>query len=126
MPLADRDSQFFWDGVRDGQLLLQSCTECGRLRYPPGPMCPRCGCLEWKPKQSPGRGTVYSWVLSHHPTEPDAQPRIVVLVDLEEGVRMVANLWQVPVAEVRNGMPVEAFFTEVDGVPLPAFRVRAV
>ena len=125
-PSIDRDSQFFWDGVRAGRLLLQRCTDCGELRHPPGPACPRCGGLEWKAEDSAGRGTVYSWVLSHHPTEPDAQPRIVVLVDLEDGVRMVANLWQVPVADVANDMPVEVFFTEIDGVWLPVFRRRDV
>jgi len=112
--------------VRDGQLLLQCCTECAEPRYPPGPTCPRCGCQDWKPKHSPGHGTVYSWVLSHHPGEFDAEQRIVVLVELEEGVRIVANLCQVSPAEVRNEMPVEVFFTEFDDVPLMAFRPRAV
>jgi uncharacterized OB-fold protein len=125
-PTVDRDSRFFWDGVRAGQLLLQRCTDCGELRHPPGPMCPACGCLDWKSEESTGRGTVYSWVLSRHPTEADAEPRIVVLVDLEDGVRMVANLVGVPVAEVANDLPVEVFFTEIDGVPLPVFRRRDV
>jgi len=125
-PAIDRDSQFFWDGVRAGQLLVQRCTDCAELRHPPGPACPECGCLAWKAEQSAGCGTVYSWVLSHHPTEADAEPRVVVLVDLEDGVRMVANLLGVPVAEVTNDLPVEVFFTEVDGVPLPMFRRRAV
>jgi hypothetical protein len=88
-------------------------------------MCGRCRSLEWDTVESSGRGTVYSWVLSHHPTEPDAAPRIVVLVDLAEGVRLVANLQGVSPTEVANGLPVEAFFAEVGGVMLPQFRPAA-
>ncbi len=121
-PVTDGDNRFFWEGVRAGRLLLQGCAACGRLRHPPGPMCPHCRSLEWEPVESAGRGTVYSWVVSHHPTEPDAEPRIVVLVDLEEGVRLVANLRGVPWSQVVNDLPVEVFFADVGGVRLPQFR----
>jgi len=121
-PVTDDDNRFFWDGVREGRLRIQRCASCATLRHPPGPMCPRCHSLEWDTVESRGRGTVYSWVLSHHPTEPDAEPRIVVLVDLEEGVRLVANLQGLPWADVTNGMAVEAFFADVGGVLLPQFR----
>ncbi|HVM66326.1 MAG TPA: zinc ribbon domain-containing protein, partial [Acidimicrobiales bacterium] len=95
-PVTDADNRFFWDGVRDGRLLIQRCSGCGAVRHPPGPMCPRCQSLDWEAIEASGRGTIHSWVLSHHPTEPDAEPRVVVLVDLEEGVRMVGNLTGTP------------------------------
>ena len=124
-PVTDEDNRFFWDGVREGRLLLQRCSGCSALRHPPGPMCPGCLSLEWEAIEASGRGTVYAWVLSHHPTEPDADPRVVVLVDLEEGVRLVANLRGVPWREVTNDLPVEVFFDDVDGVRLPQFRPAA-
>ena len=125
-PVTDDDNRFFWEGVEEGRLLLQRCSGCGELRHPPGPMCPSCLSLEWQAEEASGRGTIYSWVLSHHPTEPDAEPRVVVLVDLEEGVRLVANLQGVPATEVATGLAVEAFFAEVGGVLLPQFRPVAV
>jgi uncharacterized protein len=123
-PVTDDDNRFFWEGVRDGRVLLQRCSGCGELRHPPGPMCPVCLSLEWTAEEASGRGTIYSWVVSHHPTEPDAEPRIVVLVDLEEGVRLVANLQGLPWTAVTNDLPVEVFIAEVDGVKLPQFRPR--
>jgi uncharacterized protein len=123
-PVTDDENRFFWDGVRDGHLKLQRCASCGRFRHPPGPMCPQCRSMAWEAVESAGRGTIYAWVVSHHPNEPDTEPRIVVLADLEEGVRLVANLQGLPPSEVRNDLPVEVFFTAVDGVPLPQFRVR--
>jgi len=122
-PVTDDDSRFFWDGVREGRLLVQRCAMCTELRHPPGPMCPQCGSLEWGTVESSGRGTIHSWVLSHHPTEPDAEPRVVVLVDLEESTRIVANLVGTPWQEITNDAPVEVCFAEVDGVALPQFRL---
>lgn len=72
-----------------------------------------------------GRGTVHSWIVSHHPTQTDDLPRIVALVELEEGVRLVSNLQEVRVADVRNDMAVECVFAEIDGVTLPQFRPAA-
>ena len=72
-------------------------------------------------RESAGRGRVYSWIVSHHPTQPDAAPRIVVLVELEEGVRLVSNLHGIDPVDVRNDMPVEVCFVAFDGVVLPQF-----
>ena len=121
-PVPDNDDEFFWDGVKEGQLLLRCCAGCGRLQHPPSPMCPACHSLKWTTRQASGRGTVYSWIVSHHPTEADELPRIVVLVDLEEGVRLVSNLQGVAPSDVRNGMEIELCFDEFDGVTLPQFR----
>jgi uncharacterized OB-fold protein len=121
-PTVEHDDRYFWDGVQRHELLLQRCAECHTLRHPPVPMCGRCHSLEWDTQPARGRGAVHSWILSHHPTEPDAEPRIVVLVDLEEGVRFVSNLLDVDAADVRNEMPVELCFAEIDGVLLPQFR----
>ena len=122
-PVPNADDAWFWDGVGRHLLLLQRCDGCGRLRQPPGPRCPACGSFEWSTQPASGRGRVYSWILSHHPTEPDERPRTVVLVDLDEGVRLVSNL--VDGAEPEVGMAVEVTFASVDGVTLPQFRAVA-
>jgi hypothetical protein len=85
-------------------------------------MCPRCGSLEWDVEELSGRGTLHSWIVSHHPSEPDDAPRIVGLVQLEEGIRMVSNLQGIEPAAVTNDMPLEVVFMDVDGVRLPQFR----
>jgi uncharacterized OB-fold protein len=121
-PVFDADDEFFWDGVALGQLLLRSCAEWGRLQHPPSPMCPACLSVRLTTRDASGRGTVYSWIVSHHPTEADELPRVVVLVDLEEGVRLVSNLQGVAPDDVRNGMDVEVCFHDFDGVVLPQFR----
>jgi uncharacterized OB-fold protein len=117
-----RDQDFFWEGVKDGKLLFQKCQDCGAIRQPPGPMCPHCQSLKWVAHESSGRGTVAAWIISKHPTKPDANPRIVALIDLDDGVRMISNLQDIESGEVGLGMPVELMFAEVSGSLLPQFR----
>ena len=119
-PVPGHDDEFFWAGVHEGRLLAQRCTACQRLRHPPLPMCPRCRSLAWEPAELSGRGRVYSWILSHHPSEPDAEPRVVVLVELDEGLRIVSNL-RGPPADAAIDLAVEVVFEETDGVTLPQF-----
>jgi uncharacterized OB-fold protein len=65
---------------------------------------------------------VAAWIVSKHPTKPDENPRIVALVDLEDGVRMISNLLDADGVEVALGMPVELIFAEMPGGVLPQFR----
>jgi uncharacterized OB-fold protein len=120
-PKVGHDDRYFWDGVDAGRLLARKCAECGRLQHPPSPMCPACHSVEWTTEELSGRATVHSWIVSKHPTLPDDAARIVALLDLEEGLRLVTNLQGIEPAEVRNGMAVEVAFMDVDGVRLPQF-----
>jgi hypothetical protein len=125
-PSVNRDTEFFWVGTARGELRIQRCGGCGELRHPPGPMCPSCG--ETKPEfvVASGRGEVYSYVVHHHPPVPGRTPPFVVaLVVLEEGVRMLAELVDVPPPDVRVGLPVSAGFVRVDDeLTMPVWRPR--
>jgi uncharacterized OB-fold protein len=124
-PSVDVDDQYFWDGVREHRLLLQQCASCGTLRHPPVPMCGVCHSTEWRAGEAAGTGTVHSWVVSKPPSDPTDPGRVVVLVELTEGLRIVGNLVDVEQADVRNEMPVEVCVRDYDGVTLPQFRPAA-
>jgi len=121
-PTPDPDDQYFWDGVEREVLLLQRCAECSVVRQPPSPMCPHCHSLNWDTQEASGRGEVHSWIVSHHPSQADTSPRIVALIELEEGVRLVSNLQEIEADKVRNDMAVELMFMDFDGIKLPQFR----
>ena len=123
-PSMSPDTEFFWLGAAEGRLLIQRCGGCGALRHPPRPMCPSCNSLAWEAVESSGRGEVYSFVLPRHPRYPGFEdPHIVVLVEMEEGIRLVSNLCDVDPVDVAIGMPVEVFFATFDGgLVLPQFR----
>lgn len=124
-PGISDDTRFFWDGVREGKLLIQRCKACGSLRHPPGPVCPSCHSFEWDTLQSSGRGTVYSFVVMHYPEVPPFDhPNPIGLIELEEGTRLVAQLVGVKPAEVQIGQAVEVVFNTFDGdLVLPQFRL---
>lgn len=117
-----RDDAYFWEGAQAGKLLLRICARCGQIAHPPVPMCSRCHSLHWSTRQASGRGEVYSWLESRHPSQPDAAPRIVALIDLEEGQRLVSNLIGIALEDVRPGLPVEVTFETVGEHVLPKFR----
>ncbi|WP_328725707.1 bifunctional MaoC family dehydratase N-terminal/OB-fold nucleic acid binding domain-containing protein [Streptomyces sp. NBC_00259] len=132
-PVINRDNAGFWDGVAEHRLLIQRCGACGELRLPWLPGCVACGSPEWDTVEAVGEGSVYSYVVMHHPSFPafavsdgaadTAGPYAVGLIELAEGVRMVSNVVGVPYDKVRIGMPVRLEFLRVDEeLELPVFR----
>jgi len=129
LPLADHDTQPFWEGCREGRFLLPSCADCGAFRWPPGPMCPQCQSCDTRWVESSGVGRVYSWVVVHHAAHPalaDQVPYAIALIELRPGVRVVGNVAGCAPEALRADMPVELYFEELaDGERLPNFRVVA-
>lgn len=128
-PVINRDNAGFWQGISAHQLLIQRCGACGTLRFPWLPGCNACGSSEWETVEASGEGTVFSYVVMHHPPFPafstsgEAGPYAVALVELAEGVRMISNVIGVPYDKVRVGMPVRLEFLRTDAeLELPVFR----
>ncbi|HEX4360344.1 MAG TPA: bifunctional MaoC family dehydratase N-terminal/OB-fold nucleic acid binding domain-containing protein [Pseudonocardia sp.] len=125
-PTVNRDTEYFWTGLAAGELRVWRCGACGLLRHPPGPMCPRCGATRPEYLVASGLGTIYSFVVHHHPPVPGrALPFMIALVELAEGVRVMGELCGLATDEVRVGLPVEIEFDRVDDeLTLPAWRPR--
>ena len=123
-PPINRDNAFYFEGIDAGELRVQQCRKCEQLRHPPVPICPTCHCLEWDASPMSGRGTVFSYVVLHHPIVPPFEPGYVVaVVELDEGPRIVMNLEGVPREEIRIGMPVVVTTERMDeSLVLPVAR----
>ena len=138
-PVVSRDTKFFWEGMSAGELRIQRCADCGTLRHPPGPMCPACGGFRGvvPPGQqgggfpggyvvAAGTGTVFSYVVHHHPPVPGKRlPLVIALVELDEGVRVLGEMTEIRPDQVRIGMPVQIEYLRIDDdLTLPAWRPR--
>ena len=123
-PSITPDNAFFFEGARRGKLLAQRCSGCGRLRHPPAPSCPGCRSLEWEAVELSGHGSLYSYVVVHHPQVPAFDyPLVVGLAELEEGTRLVADLHGVDLEALRIGMPLVTEMVAVDPeLTLPVFK----
>ncbi|MEU4565434.1 MaoC family dehydratase N-terminal domain-containing protein [Micromonospora sp. NPDC023956] len=122
-PFVLRDNAFWFEAAAQRRLVIQACTDCGTLRHPPGPACPSCHSYAWHEVEASGRGTVHSYVVSHHPKAAGYDyPLTVLLVDLEEGTRLVAD-FAGDAAEVEIGMPVQVDWLDYgEHLTLPRFR----
>ena len=87
LPLPDRDSEPYWQALREGELRLQRCSGCGALRWPPRAVCNRCRGFEASWTALSGRGQIVSWVRTHQVFAPafrDEVPYVTVQVAPEE------------------------------------------
>lgn len=126
-PVLGHDNKWWWDLINQGILPIQRCKQCGTLRHPTRPMCWKCQSLEWDYVAASGRGTVYSYVVIHHPPFPGFEyPLVVGVIELEEGTRIVSNIVGIDPKEVKIGMPVKVSIENVDEeLKLPLFRPAA-
>jgi uncharacterized protein len=124
-PVPDAVSLPFWEGIAEGVLRVQRCGACGRYVFYPRAVCPYCASskLDWV--DASGGGRIHSYTVVHRapPEYRDEVPYVVALVELDEGVRMMARLVDVEPAAVRVDLPVEV---AIQGDPrLPYFRPRS-
>jgi len=123
-PVVNRDTEFLWEGTKAGELRLQTCNACGELRHPPGPVCPSCHAMDRGYVVASGRGTIFSFLVHHAPQMPGRElPVTIALVELEEGVRFVADVRGNP-EDLTIGDPVVVAWDRVDGdLTLPIWEV---
>jgi uncharacterized OB-fold protein len=84
----------FWAAAADGRLVLQRCDACAAYVWYPRALCPSCGATALTWTEASDTGTVYAVSIHHRPARPDLSeltPYAIVLVDLDEGVRMLAR-----------------------------------
>ena len=126
-PGITHDSRFFWEGLRERQLRIQRCLDCHHLQHPPAPMCTGCHSFSMGWQDASGRGVVHSFVVAEHPRIPPFEyPNVIVLVELEEGTRLVSRLVGLAPEEVAIGLPVAVDFEVVDDeLTLHLFRPAA-
>jgi uncharacterized protein len=122
-PAVNGDNQFWFEAAREHRLVVQSCAACKTLRHPPGPQCPQCQSFDWDVVEASGRGTLYSWIVAHHPRHPAFDyPLLVAVVELEEGTRLITNLTGVTADELAIGMPLVVDWLDSDPeLSLPLF-----
>lgn len=116
-PVPTPDSEFFWEGLRLGKLLIPHCTTCDRHFFPPMPGCPYCGADAEKVErvEASGEGTVYSWIVAHYAFDPAFAaevPYAILTVDLAEGARINGRLKSGAHDAVQAGMKVRAQFED--------------
>ncbi|MFN8037390.1 MAG: OB-fold domain-containing protein [Acidimicrobiia bacterium] len=115
LPAPTGLSAEFYAHAARGELRFQRCDACGGWRHPPRFLCPSCGSDRFTWALSTGRGRIFSWTITHRAVDPAFDvPYAVVIVELEEGVRVVANVHEMPLGDLRLDLPVVARLDRVN------------
>jgi uncharacterized OB-fold protein len=125
-PIDAPESAPFWESLREHRLKIQKCVPCGRFIHYPQTLCPGCfgDELVWEPVS--GKGRVLTWSVAHRAQHPAFKPLVpfaIVVADMDEGFRMVANLHGIELDELRPGLPVRIGYQDVeDDYTIPVFE----
>jgi len=109
-------------------LHFQRCSECGKWRHPPRFLCASCGSASWRWEPSSGRGSLYTWTVTHqaiHPAYADEVPYVVGVIETDEGTRLVGAMPGVALGELRLGLAVRVGWERrSDQIILPVWFAR--
>jgi uncharacterized OB-fold protein len=117
----------YWERTAAGHLPLRKCSSCGAARVYLTNICRKCGSEEWTWIDAVGTGTIYASTQIHYRLSGEfPETYVLALIDLTEGVRMMANILDATIDDARIGTPVTLDFeTLADGKKLPQFRIVA-
>jgi uncharacterized protein len=130
-PVANELTKPFWDACNERRLVLQHCSACDRLHYPPAQKCSKCGAGNMSWKEVKGRGHIDVFFVirdSRIKGFRSAQPVNFAVITLDEdpGINFLSNLPGMRPGEVTPGSPVEVIFEETsNGQLLPEWQVTA-
>lgn len=118
----------FYAWCARGELRLRRCQACREWCHVPRLTCPNCASTDWAWERVKGTGRVYTWTVVHramHPAFLGDVPYAVLVVELDEGPRLVSGVVDCPLDELVMEMPVEVVFERSDRLGdrvLPRFR----
>jgi len=117
IPVPDEVSQPFWDAVQERRLIVQKCSGCNTLQYPPRAACQDCNSTALTWVETSGKGHILTWGVledSHLPVRAADQPLNLAVVTLDEdpNINFYSNLPGTPVRQVKVGDAVEVTFVE--------------
>ena len=125
-PRVNADTAFYWEGCRAHQLRFQRCSRCGHVRWPAFYVCPECLSSDAEITVVPGEGVLYSFVVMRkpfHPSVADKVPYVVATVDLDSGVRILANVEDCDPQTLRCGARVRIDFSDGEKFSHPIARI---
>lgn len=124
LPIPTSVTQAFWDGVNAEAMRVPRCRDCGAVHFYPHAVCVNCLSPNLESIPVSGRGTVYTYTVirSPQPAFRGLEPYVVANVELEEGVRLMANVLTDDVEAVGIGTKVRIVYQEIaPGQKLPQF-----
>lgn len=129
IPEPDPLGKPFWEGAKQGKLMLPRCTNCNRVHWYPRYICPHCHATEIEWIEGSGMGRIHTFAVQHRAFGGWAEetPFVTAYIDLNEGDRMFTVLRGVDATKPESiaiGSPVKVEFEQAnDDVSIAFWRV---
>lgn len=117
----------YWEAARHGQLFVQQCRHCTKHQFYPRSFCMHCmsEALDWV--EASGKGQIYTYTVNRRGANSymaEHTPYVVAIIELEEGVRLMANIIDSRLEDLAISKPVQVVFEKVnDEITLPQFKL---
>jgi uncharacterized protein len=126
LPLINDETRPYWDYCKQHELRMQKCSDCGHIRFPLSPVCPRCHSMHSQWEKLSGKGNIYTFTVyrvAYHPAFKDAVPYVLAIIRLAEGPSLESNIIGCQPEDVKIDMPVEVSFEDITPeITLPKFK----
>ena len=127
LPQATAETAPFWEAARAGRLAIQHCRACHHKQFYPRAFCTSCLSDEIEWVDASGQGRIYTYTVCRIAASPAFEsklPLAVAMIDLDEGVRMLANIVNSDIGRITIGSRVAVCFERVDETcTLPQFEL---
>lgn len=126
LPFRYELTEPFWAAAREGTLLIQRCRSCRAYQWYPRGHCRQCLAAEPEWVEASGKGRVHTFTVVERSSAPGFEPPYVfAVVELEEGVRLTANLVGVAPGQISCDLPVCVTYERLtDDITLPQFTAE--
>ena len=120
----------FFEAANEERLVIQNCTACDRLNFPPRAACDGCGSgdnLEWK--QLSGKGKIYNYGVVYDCPVASLKEDLpfnlaAITLDEDPGILMYSHLPGTPPDEVPVGAAVQVIFeATANGQKVPEWQI---
>jgi uncharacterized protein len=127
MPVPTAETTHYWQAALDGRLKIQYCPACARHQFYPRRFCTQCLSQDIQWVQASGKGHIYTYTVCHvagHLAFAARVPYAIGMIQLDEGVRMLAGIVGADIDRIAVGARVEVCFERIsDELALPMFRL---
>jgi len=118
-PLAEPETEAFWQAAEEGRFLLRHCNACGELHHYPRFFCPFCMSRDLDWRESTGEGVIYTFTVNSRNMVPFAPG----MVTLDEGVTVPTAFVDCDFSQLQVGQRVKVVYLPSEGgAPIPFFR----
>lgn len=130
LPSRSPETEPFWDACNRDEFIIQRCDDCGKTQYHYRALCAHCWSSNVSDVVTSGRGTVWTCSVvkvSRSVAGGGSDPYVVAVVELEEGVKVYANIVDCEPDAVKIGDPVALTWAVAeDGQHIPLYTPAEV